>query len=123
MPGTWFKLLVILVLFTCLIEAAKKKKSKSKKAKAKVEEDKPKRYISPKIPKDQDPDVYCEACFAIIDQMEMALKKEPKAKYRTAIIADKMEKMCEFSSFPSYTYPPPKMQAGCQSLLQLYDEV
>jgi hypothetical protein len=72
-----------------------------------------------------DRDVLCEACGATLVELDGIIAKTEKKLGRGSAIVDALESVCDdVYTFTRYAFPPPKMQKGCQAIVEaLEDEI
>lgn len=117
----WFYALCLLVIISFVmmpVEAKKKKKvKKAKKGTRKVNHAKPEKS-SPKRPDGTTPELYCNACQAIVKE---ALKKL-KHRKSEAEVFDVLDDVCNPKHYYIYMFPPPEMKQGCEAFIMDWEE-
>jgi hypothetical protein len=92
-----------------IAECAKKKKGKAKKKQDNPLDRRPNR-ISPEL--------YCDACLAIIKEGA----KELRGKKKESDVYDILDDICKPERYYVYHHPPPDMRDGCEAFLSGWEE-
>lgn len=104
-----FLALIILVIIDPSQQRQKKKKPKKKKA-AKNPLDKRPDKIKPEL--------YCDACQAIVKEAV----KELRGKKRESDVMAYLERVCDPEKYYVYSHPPPEMREGCEAFIDGWEE-
>jgi hypothetical protein len=103
--------LVLILLIVNLTEQRRKTKSKEKK---------PKKKENPldKRPEKVKPELYCDACQAIIKEAT----KELRGKKKESDVMDYLDHVCNPEKYYTYSHPPPEMREGCEAFVNGWEE-
>ena len=101
-------LLSLILSFTIINTALAREKKKKKDKKNKKEEN----PIS-KRPDSVKPELYCDACQAIIKEAT----KELRGKKKESDVMDYLDRVCDPEKYYVYSHPPPDMKTGCEAFV------
>ena len=105
-----FFIICILFALTSLSDARRKKK--------KPKQPKQKQDPLSKRPEKIKPELYCDACQAIIKEAT----KELRGKKKESDVMNYLEKACDPEKYYVYSHPPPEMREGCEAFLNGWEE-
>lgn len=107
-----FLMLSILIIFIALNSVESRRKKKQPK------EPKQKKNPLDKRPDKIAPELYCDACQAIIKEAV----KELRGKKKESDVMDYMETVCNPEKYYVYSHPPPEMREGCEAFINGWEE-
>jgi hypothetical protein len=107
------KVKVIFICLLILISITEQQRKRKKQKKEKKTEDPLRRR-----PESVKPELYCDACIAIIKEAT----KELRGKKKESDVIDYMTDICNPEKYYVYSHPPPEMRTGCDAFVAGWDE-
>lgn len=101
--------LIVVLLLVCLTDERKKKKKPTEKKTSNPLD---------KRPDSVKPELYCDACQAILKEA----MKELRGKKKESDVIDYMTTVCDPEKYYVYSHPPPDMRQGCEAFVNGWDE-
>ena len=106
-----FVVFILSLIFLINLSEARRKRKKEKKEKV-VKNPLEKR------PDKIKPELYCDACQAIIKEAVKALR----GKKKESDVMDYMDNVCNPEKYYTYSHPPPEMKEGCEAFINGWEE-
>lgn len=106
---TYLFCILIILSINFTVEVRKRKKQPKQQ---KVENPKDKKPDSMK------PELYCDACIAIIKEAT----KELRGKKKESDVIDYLAEVCNPEKYYVYSHPPPEMRTGCEAFVAGWDQ-
>ena len=107
------KLLKSILILTLILSLFLIKVSESRKKKTKNEKEKKQENPKDKRPESVKPELYCDACQAIIKEAT----KELRGKKKEYEVMDYLDRVCDPEKYYVYSHPPPDMRTGCEAFV------
>ena len=107
-----FVVFILSLIFLINLSEARRKRKKEKKPKKE-----PKNPLE-KRPEKIKPELYCDACQAIIKEAV----KELRGKKKESDVMDYMDSVCQPEKYYVYSHPPPEMKEGCEAFINGWEE-
>ena len=108
-------LILLIITFNIINTTESRKKKKKNKDNS---QDNTKTNVSNKRPESVKPELYCDACQAIIKEAT----KELRGKKKESDVMDYLTYACDPEKYYVYSHPPPDMRTGCEAFFLGWEE-